>query len=357
VRRMDLDDQEFVLLSKILQGNEALFSALGVQRGPIWDALNEKLRSAMPPEPDPEPVVSLEGCTAEQLMAEVAKRMDAHQPVQPIHAEPAEELDDETRLLSRHRDCSEMKCLFETNPATKAECPHLIHVPVQTVAEPELAQPTATVEEYRAETDDLKTEVEWAALAPEELGKRTATLRDLLAKGLPTPVPITATPDVLALYGVDMEEVEACVRMPQRVEVRPESMDKRYATLAFFRGDMQVILGFRFPRQPGVMAVYLGSMLTHDSHHVEHMGGGGGSRTHRLPTTPKQLINRLKATGATVTTDTKSTSGAMLVTFRGQEIGRISGERMDRKQVQSDFNRMQRRMQAIARQEEGLAAS
>lgn len=349
IRALLLDDQEFLWLSQHLQWLDA---APGLPQIVEVGKLRDAIQRALPPE------ASLSTASTEALLAEVSHRM---QPYPPVRPDPPAELDDETRLLSMHRDCSEHVCLFADNPSVAAQCPYAAPAAAQAEepAEPQqaLEHPALTAQEYIAEVGDLRSEVEWAALEPEELGKRTATLRDLLASGLPTSVPITATPDVLALYGVDMEEVEAAVRLPQRVEVRPESMDKRYATLAFFRGDMQVILGFRFPRQPGVMAVYLGSMLTHDSHHVDHQGGGaGGRQANKLPTTPRQLINRLKATGATVAHDPASTSGAMLVTFRGHDIGKISGERMDRKQVQSDFNRMQRRMQAIARQEEGLSA-
>lgn len=335
-RALLLGDQEFIWLHNHLQWLDA---APGLPQIVEVGQLRMALQHALPPE------ASLSTVSTEALLAEVAARMKPYPPVRP---DPPEELDDETRLLSRHRDCSDTTCLG-SSPASRQECPHAVPTEAVDLSAQGLV-------EYIAEVGDLKTEVDWAALSAEELGKRTATLRDLLAKGLPTSVPITATPDVLALYGVDMDEVEAAIRQPHRVEVRPESMDKKYATLAFFRGDLQVILGFRFPRQPGVMAVYLGSMLTHDEHRVDHQGGGGAKRQSRLPTTSKQLINRLKATGATVTTDPQSASGAMTVTFRGQNIGHISGGTMQRAQVQSDFNRMQRRMQAIARQEEGLTA-
>lgn len=260
----------------------------------------------------------------------------------PVQADPPEELTNEQRLLSVHRDCSTELCMVD-HPA---ECPFYDPAYVE----------AASAAKYRHEVADIHTEHEWSELSPEELAKKSATLRDLLAHGLPTGVSITSTPDVLALYGVDMDEVEATIRQPSRVEVRPESIDKKYAVLAFFRGDMQVILGFRFPRTPGVMAVYLGSMLTNDTHRVEHVGGGGARRHNSLPTTAKQLIARLKATGAIVTHDPQSSSGAMLVEFRGQELGHIAAERTPRAQVQSDYNRMLRRMQAIARREEGLAS-
>jgi hypothetical protein len=58
--------------------------------------------------------------------------------------------------------------------------------------------------------------------------------------------------DVLATTGFVTEDVDAALRNPSRVEIRPESWEKtkRYPVLAFYRGDVQVILGMRTPTKP-----------------------------------------------------------------------------------------------------------
>jgi hypothetical protein len=89
------------------------------------------------------------------------------------------------------------------------------------------------------------------------LDQTVIKLRDLMRNGVPQAIRYTYSDDVLALYGVDMNLLEA-LRQPERVEIRPESFDKakRYPVLGFHRGDVTVILGLRQPVTPKVIAAY-----------------------------------------------------------------------------------------------------
>lgn len=340
-RALLLDDEEFRFLTNLL--DVLTDSSSNTEPYGRTGKLLRACERALPAE------MGLQSASTENLLAEVARRMQG----------PRES---------------------ETEPSPATAVPPLESMNAPAPESPEPAPDTSwvrTVEikdyestidltarevtaSYRAELAGIKDEKGWAEMEPEALAKKVATLRDLLADGIPADIPITCTPDVLALYGVDLDEMEAACRMPTRVEVRPESVDKRYAVLAFFRGDLQAIIGFRFPKHPGCMAIYLGSMLEADAHHVEHTGGGGSKAGARgqnsLPTTPKQLVNRLKGSGCGVELDPAHTDGITYkVTFRGEELGLIKTDRQPRTQVQSDYNRFLRRMQAIARRDQVTA--
>lgn len=354
-RALLLDDEEFRFLTNLL--DVLTDSSSNTEPYGRTGKLLRACERALPAE------MGLQSASTENLLAEVARRMQgpresetepspapAVPPLESTSAPAPEspESQEQRRILSMHRDCTSTKCLFEDNPAVARECPYCVVIDLTA------REVTAS---YRAELAGIKDEKGWAEMDPEALAKKVATLRDLLANGIPADIPITCTPDVLALYGVDLDEMEAACRMPTRVEVRPESVDKRYAVLAFFRGDLQAIIGFRFPKHPGCMAIYLGSMLEADEHRVERTGGGG-SRTgtrgqNSLPTTPKQLINRLKGSGCSVELDPAHTDGiTYVVIFRGENLGLIKSERQPRTQVTNDYNRFLRKMQAIARREE-----
>ncbi len=135
------------------------------------------------------------------------------------------------------------------------------------------------------------------------LDDTAAKLCQLMRNGVPPAIRYTYSPDVLALYGVDLNLLEGALRQPERVEIRPESFnrDKRYPVLAFHRGDVQVILGLRQPVSPKVIAAYATSRLEHDTHRVGHTGGGGSKRSvSGLPSNPRQVVSRLGAGGAQV---------------------------------------------------------
>lgn len=196
------------------------------------------------------------------------------------------------------------------------------------------------------------TDEQLRAMDDENVKVTAHQVRMMCDSGIPVSVPFICTPDVLGLYGVPMGDAEACIRKPQWTEIRPESFDKKYPIIGFHRGDMTVIMGFRFLRKPAAMAIYIGSMLEHDTHRTPERTGGGGSKSKAfVPKTTPALIKVLKASGATAAPDVHSTSGAYVVTFRGQVLGRIT-DKMNRAQVDSDYNRLRRKMQAITRQQE-----
>ncbi len=130
------------------------------------------------------------------------------------------------------------------------------------------------------------------------LDDTAAKLCQLMRNGVPPAIRYSYSPDVLALYGVDLNLLEGALRHPERVEIRPESFnrDKRYPVLAFHRGDVQVILGLRQPVSPKVIAAYATSRLEHDTHRVGHTGSGGSKRSvSGLPSNPRQVATQLDA--------------------------------------------------------------
>ncbi len=160
----------------------------------------------------------------------------------------------------------------------------------------------------------------------------------------------TVHPDVMALYGVDLDLVEGVLREPEQVAVRPESFDKekRYVVLSFKRGDLEVILGTRNLREPMVIAVYASSRLEADTHRVNHAGGGGKKREGGLPKTPTQMASRLRAMGCEVAIDVRDDTAP--VTYKGQDLGRVTCL-PDRSTVESDYQRIIRKIDGINRKE------
>jgi len=153
-------------------------------------------------------------------------------------------------------------------------------------------------------------------------------------------------PDVMALYGVDLDLVSSALDNPQSAELRPESYkkDKRYGVLQFSRGDIRVILGCKTPARPKVIAVYVTAMLEHDTHRTEGAGGGGKRKQSGPPKTGAQVASRLRDLGAEVDMSVKEK--VTTVFFDGKEMGKITVD-PDREQAESDWNRIQRKINAI----------
>lgn len=190
---------------------------------------------------------------------------------------------------------------------------------------------------------------DWAAV---DLGETAQRMCEAWRGGLPPQMGYSYLPDVLALYGLDQDLVNSALRHPERVEVRPESFnkDKGYVVLGFYRGDVLAVLGLRDPARPCVIACYVTAKLENDTHRVGHTGGGGKKNEGGLPKTPKQLAVRLRAMGAEVALDERRSTAE--VKFHGQELGSINcGTIVTRAQVESDFQRMQRKIHAIERRE------
>ncbi len=163
--------------------------------------------------------------------------------------------------------------------------------------------------------------------------------------GLPTAYDVM--PDVSALTWYDPAVVDGALRSPQRVTVRPETERKGYPVLAFVRGDVQVILGAQ-KRPPAVLAVYVSSLLQHDTHRPFHSGGVAGATTRHTnaPRTPSALLRRLIAEGATCVPSADDRS--VTVTYRGAEIGNVPTRCEDRQLVATTWKKLQRRMAAVA---------
>lgn len=162
-------------------------------------------------------------------------------------------------------------------------------------------------------------------------------------------------PDVESLYGLNKDEIRTAVREPHRVEVRPESKQKGYPVIRFSRGDVNVIMGFRDRLNPAVIRAEWSSLLEHDKYTVDRHGGGGSRKTTGLPASPRSLVMSLKVKGAEV--KESSTGKTAEVSYKGQSLGKITVEGVTKVQVQNDYQRMQRKMQAIDQREEKVPAT
>jgi transcriptional regulator with XRE-family HTH domain len=182
-----------------------------------------------------------------------------------------------------------------------------------------------------------------------------ATAYQLLVKcmnGLPDEIGFDYKEDVLATAGFVEEDVIAAVRSPQRVEIRPESWDKekRYPILGFTRGDVQVIMGMRQPNKPRVIAAYWTSLLQQDNYRVNRHGGGGSKKAEGLPTTVGASVTRLRSRGCEIP-EWGPDEKPIHVTYKGQDLGKITVGAKTKMVIQSDYQRCLRKMQAIDRRE------
>lgn len=186
------------------------------------------------------------------------------------------------------------------------------------------------------------------AIANRHIALQGVKLAESFRRGMPRQLGYTVKADVQILFGWDADLCDDVLRHPERIEVRPESFEaeKRYVVLSFKRGDIEVIMGFRNPKNPAVIAMYHHSLLAHDTHIVGHAGtGGGGSRGETgLPKTGKQVAARLQGMQAKVDFNEDETTAEVF--FAGQSLGRIM-TRGDRKKSESDYQRMQRKITAI----------
>lgn len=177
-------------------------------------------------------------------------------------------------------------------------------------------------------------------------------------RGLPRAIRISFHPEVLALQGLNIAQVEAAVREPQFVEPRPETVENKYPILGFRRGDIFVILGMRTPVTPMVIAAYWDALLEHDTYRRPEAaggtGGGGKRKAPGLPKTVKASIMAMRSHGAYVPADWE-TADKVTVTYRGTELGKISCRNPERQLIQSDYQRCVRKMHAIDRREEASA--
>lgn len=231
---------------------------------------------------------------------------------------------------------------------------HPVEVPtpppasVTIVSAPAVARPP---EEFKSPEprQEVVRDFDWASVDLEPI---TVRFHTRFREGIPEAIRFTYHPDVLALYGMDFDRCDDAVRHPERVEIRTESFskEKRYPILGFYRGDVLVIMGFREPASPKIIAAYNIGLLLHDTHRVNHVGGGGAKKSSGLPTTPKAAIKNLQILNCKVDYDPLSTKSAVEVMYDGQSLGKITvGDRVSKAQVETDYQRCLRRKHAIDR--------
>jgi hypothetical protein len=113
---------------------------------------------------------------------------------------------------------------------------------------------------------------------------------------------------------------------------------------------VSVILGMLTPAKPRVIAAYWTSLLTADTHRVNKVGGGGSKKADGLPTNPSAAIARLRAAGCEIPETAGREAGRRHL--QGPVLGKIATSRTTTKPlVQSDYQRIVRKMAAIDRRE------
>lgn len=193
-----------------------------------------------------------------------------------------------------------------------------------------------------------------APIPPEKADARTFDLWTDLKGGCDRP--FVYLPEVLELAGLDQDAVESAVRHPERVEIRPESVTKGYPVLAFSRGDMQAVLGFRDQMKPAVIAAYWRPLLEHDRHIVDRHGGGGAKKGPGLPTTVKASVKALRQRGFTIPDEWERATQPVEVCYDGQTLGKMKVHLANKAQVQGDYQRLLRQAHAIDRRKVGASA-
>lgn len=181
-----------------------------------------------------------------------------------------------------------------------------------------------------------------------DVGDTANTFATAYRQGLPPVIGFQWLWRVKELRGVSLDVVISALRNPQQVTVRPESQDKGYPVLKFTRGDVDVIVGFRMPRLPMVIACYTASRL--DANAIPGMvnrTGGGGSREKdsSAPKDGRALANKLRKYGVTITPDDKEERA--LLSYQGQDIGHITLNTVDKNTVLNDWSRARRRITGI----------
>ena len=189
-----------------------------------------------------------------------------------------------------------------------------------------------------------KADFDWDSISDLEGACHALCVR--FRSGLPTAIGYSYLPDVLAMEGMNVDSVDASLRQPEYVEVAGESYDKKFPVLRFRRGDAMTVLGLREPTEPKVIAAYWGSKLAHDTYRVNHTGGGGAKASTGLPGTVKAMLKQLRATGCLIE---EADEKAVPVSYHGQDLGKVTVGLAPKAVVQSDYQRIVRRMHAVDR--------
>lgn len=205
----------------------------------------------------------------------------------------------------------------------------------------DVTEPLPSTEVWSSTPED----VDWSAVP--DLEATAGKLRERLRNGLPAAIPFTYHPDVLAMQGMDFDLVEAALRHPERVELRPETATKKYPVLAFWRGDVVTILGMRVPTHPKIIAAYAVSRLDPDTWSRPVTGGGGARKQPGLPKTTPALLKALARLGTELKGNSDPGARTAEVVYKGQVLGKVTIDRAPRDQVESDWQRIQRKVAAI----------
>lgn len=226
-------------------------------------------------------------------------------------------------------------------------------VPVFT--EPSPPEPPAAPRFRRPDTSWLRIrgiagEGDWELMG---LSESAYKLSQQVADGIPPEATILYHTDVLALAGVDLAAAEAVARKPERVEIAgKETAQNKHPMLMFRRGDVTVVLGFRDPHVPKMVAAYFSSEALKEYQNArDGVGGGGGGgggarKAEGVPTRPDLLRRRLAAMGAEVTDD-EGDARTATVWYAGENLGQITIIGYTKQGVGNDFQRMQRKIQHI----------
>ncbi len=190
-----------------------------------------------------------------------------------------------------------------------------------------------------------------------DVEKSASKMLTVCRQGLPAVLPLDLHSDVLALQKLNADLVISSVRNPHFVEIAgKDTKDKGYPILRFYRGDVMTVVGMREAQFPTVIATYATSRLDADEHRagtskgVGSRGGGGARKAHGLPGTPNAVMNRLRPSGVDFNFDELHDTVASVM-YRGQELGKLKLVGSDRKQCESDYQRILRKVDAIQRRE------
>lgn len=155
---------------------------------------------------------------------------------------------------------------------------------------------------------------------------------------------------VLGWGGADLDGFKAVLRRPDMVVIAPETKGKKYPVLRFRRGSMMAVMGFRSQDCPAVIAAYYNTPVRNgEQFSKEPSGSGGGARKQGgPPKSPNHVMSRLADLGATVKYDELRDPNTSEVWYEGENLGKISTKKgTPRATCESDWNRMQRKIQAI----------
>lgn len=183
-----------------------------------------------------------------------------------------------------------------------------------------------------------------------ELADKAWRLVARVREGLGDRCPLAFHDDVTALHGVDLEQVESVARRADRVEVDPSTGWNRYPILKFHRGDNMVVIGFREPTLPMILAAYFTGWAGQGDLR-ERRGGGGARKSGGLPNTPSKMLVALRRAGAAIE-EPSPMDKVVQVKYKGQDLGKVPVDpKTSKKDVESAFQRTLRRIDGLNQRE------